>query len=101
MEGKFEATLQANNVPVDLNPFTEQFIARTVAGAVSSLRGAETFTSVEISVREGNATVVADGQDVDVTSFPNDIIASTIAGMVSPLKGVEATDPVTISVKVS
>ena len=101
MEGKFEARLEANNVPVDLNPFVEQFIARAVAGGVSSLRGAESFNSIELSLREGNVTVVADGQDVDVTSFPNDIIASTIAGMVSPLKGVEATDPVTISVKVS
>ena len=101
MEGKFEARLEANSVPVDLNPFTEQFVARTVAGAVSSLRGAETFDSLELTLREGNVTVVVDGQELDVTSFPNDIIASTIAGMVSPLKGVEATDPVTISVKVS
>jgi len=101
MEGKFEANLEANNVRVDLNPFTEQFVARTVAGAVSSLRGAETFNSVDLSLREGNVTVVADGQEIDVTSFPNDIMASTIAGMVSPLKGVEATDPITISVKVS
>ncbi len=101
MEGKYEATLAVNNVPVDLNPFIEQFVARTVAGAVSSLRGAETFNNVELNLREGNVTVIADGQEVDVTSFPNDIIASTIAGMVSPLKGVQATDPVTISVKVS
>jgi len=101
VEGKFEARLEANNVPVDLNPFIEQFIARTVAGAVSSMRGAETFNTLELSLKEGNATVVADGNDVDVTSFPNEIITSTIAGMLSVLKGVVATDPVTIYVKVS
>jgi hypothetical protein len=101
VEGKFEARLEANSVPVDLNAFTEQFIARAVAGAVSSLRGAETFNSVDLSLKEGNVTVVVDGQELDVTFFPNEIIASTVAGMVSPLKGVEATDPITISVKVS
>jgi len=33
--------LWVNKVPVELNPFVEEFLARIVAGAVSSLKGAE------------------------------------------------------------
>ena len=101
MKGKFQASLEANNAPVELNPFTEQFVARTVAGAVSSLRGAETFNTIELSLHEGNATVFVDGNELDVTFFPNEVLARTIGGMLSTLKGVEATDPVKISVTLS
>ena len=101
MEGNFEAKLEINNVSIDLSPFPEQFVARTVVGAVSSLREAENIESLELYLKQGNVTVIVNGNELDVTYFPNEIMASTVVGMVSPLKGVDKIDSLKISVKIS
>ncbi len=101
MKGNFEAKLEVNNVSIDLSPFPEQFIARTVAGAVSSLREAGNIESLELYLKQGDVTVIVNGNELDVTYFPNEIIASTVVGMVSSLKGIDKMDNVNISVKVT
>ena len=101
MKGNFEAKLEINNVSIDLSPFPEQFVARTIVGAVSSLREAENIESLELHLKQGDVTVIVNGNELDVTSFPNEIMASTVLGMVSPLKGVDKIDSVNISVKVT
>ena len=53
MEGNLEAKLQVNNVAIELNPFAEAFLARTVAGAVSSLKGAEDVQNLELHLDQG------------------------------------------------
>ncbi|MDY6918073.1 MAG: hypothetical protein SVP26_09055 [Chloroflexota bacterium] len=101
MEQRYQATLEVNKEPVDLNPFIEQFVARTTAGAVSALRGAENIESLELSVRHGDVTVTVNGKDIEVTLFPNEILASTLTGMVSSLRGIGPIDSMGISVKVT
>lgn len=101
MKGNFEATLEVNNISIDLSPFPEQFVARTIVGAVSSLREAENIKSLELYLKQGDVTVIVNGNELDVTSFPNEIMASTVLGMVSPLKGIDKIDSVNISVKVT
>ena len=101
MKGNFEAKLEVNNASIDLSPFPEQFFARTVAGAVSSLREAENIESLELSLKGGNVTVIVNGNELDVTYFPTEIMASTVLGMVSSLKGVDKIDNLKINVKVT
>jgi len=100
MNGDFEATLQVNNISIDLNPFVEQFLARTVAGAVSSLKGAEDMGSLELYLRQGDVRIMVNGEELRLTPFPNDIIANTVVGLVSSLKGVGKIDSLKVSVKI-
>ena len=99
MKESFEATLQVNNAPVDLNPFVEQFLARTAAGAVSSLKGTADMRSLELYLEQGNVRITVNGEEISVTPFPNDIIANTLVGLVSSLKVVGQIESLNISVK--
>ncbi len=99
MKRSFEAKLWVNNVSVELNPFTEEFLARTVAGAVSSLKGAEDIQSLELHLERGEVRVIVNGNELPLTPFPNDVIANTVIGLVSSLRGVGDIDSLNISVK--
>ena len=99
MEGDFETKLQVNNVSVDLNPFVEEFLARTVAGAVSSLKGANDIQGLELYMEQGDIKIVVNGNELSLTPFPKDIITNTIMGLVSSLKGVGEIDSLKISIK--
>ena len=99
MERNLKAELVVNNVSIELNPFAEQFLARTVVGAVSSLKGAEDIQSLELYLRQGDVKIVVNGNELHLTPFPKDIIANTIIGLVSSLKGVGKIDSLKISVK--
>jgi hypothetical protein len=99
MKGNFETKLQVNNVPIELNPFVEEFLARTVAGAGSSLKGAETIQRLELYLEQGDIKIVVDGNELPLTPFPKDVITNTLIGLVSSLKGVGKIDSLQISVK--
>jgi len=98
MKESFKAKLWVNKNPVDMNPFVEEFLARTSVGAVSSLRGTEDIKSLEIHQEKGNVKITANGKDIPLTPFPNDIISSTLVGLVSPLKGISKIDSLLINV---
>ena len=101
MNQRFEAELRVNDSPVELNRFIEQFIARTVAGAKSSLRDAENMETIEFHLKQGDVTIIVNGNELDITAFPNQIMANTITAMVSSLKGVDRVENLHIMVKVS
>ena len=101
MTGNFEAKLEVNNAPIDLSPFPEQFLARTLVGAVSSLKETENIENVEIYLKQGEVTLIVNGNKVELMIFPSDLIASVVVGMVSALKGVDKIDNLKISVKIS
>lgn len=101
MNASYEATLQVNNAYIDLSPFPEQFLARTVAGAVSSLRGAEDIRRLELHLERGDVRILVNGDELPLTPFPNDIIANTLIGLVSSLKGVGEVDSLDVSVTVT
>jgi hypothetical protein len=99
MNDDFKATLMVNNEPIELNPFTEQFLARTVLGAVSSLRGAEDVHKLEMHLERGDVEIYVNGSQLPVTPFPRDIITNTVTGLVSTLKGVGEIESVHVEVK--
>jgi len=99
MNEDFKAELMVNNEPIELNPFTEQFLARTVLGAVSSLRGAEDVHKLEMHLERGDAEIYVNGSQLPVTPFPRDIITKTVTGLVSTLKGVGEIESVHVEVR--
>ena len=99
MKESFKTALSLNNVSVELNPFVEKFLARTVVGAVSSLKGAEDIQSLELYLEQGDVRIIANGNELPLTPFPNDIIANTLIGLVSSLKGVDQIESVEINIE--
>jgi hypothetical protein len=98
MKESFKAKLWVNKNPIDMNPFVEEFLARTTVGAVTSLRGAEDIHSLEIHQDKGNVRIEVNGEDIPLTPFPNAIISSTLVGLVSSLKGISKVDSLLINV---
>jgi hypothetical protein len=99
MEKNLSAKLEINNVSVELNPFVEEFLTRTVVGAVSSLKGAENIRDLELYLEQKDAKLVVNGNELPLTPFPRDVITNTIIGLVSSLKGVGKIDSLKINVK--
>jgi hypothetical protein len=99
MEKNLKAELEVNNVSVELNPFVEEFLTRTVVGAVSSLKGAENIRNLELSLERGDVKLVVNGNELPLTPFPTDIITNTITGLVSSLKGVDKIDNLRVKVR--
>jgi hypothetical protein len=98
MEKNLKAELEINNVSVELNPFVEEFLTRTVVGAVSSLKGAENIRDLELYLEGGDVKIVVNGNELPLTPFPTDIINNTITGLVSSLKGVDKIDNLRVKV---
>lgn len=99
MDKDLKAELEVNNLPIQLTSFAEQFLARTVSGAVSSLKGAEDIRSLELHLEQGNIKLTVNGKALPVTPFPKDAITNTVMGVVSSLKGVDKIDSVKINVR--
>jgi len=99
MEKNLKAELEINNVSVELNPFVEEFLTRTVVGAVSSLKGAENIRDLELFLEQGDVKLVVNGNELPLTPFPTDIINNTITGLVSSLKGVDKIDNLRVKVR--
>lgn len=99
MNRNLGADLAVNKVSVKLNPFAEQFVARTVVGAVSSLKGTEDIRNLELYLNRGDVRLVLNGNDLPLTPFPKEILTNTITGLVSSLKGVGKIDTLKITVK--
>ena len=99
MEKNLRAKLEINDVSVELNPFVEEFLTRTVVGAVSSLKGAENIRDLELYLERGDAKLVVNGNELPLTPFPTDIITNTITGLVSSLKGVDKIDSLRVKVR--
>ena len=99
MSKNLKAELVVNKVSIKLNPFAEQFLGRTVAGAVSSLKGAASVRDLELSLKGGDVNLVINGSELPLTLFPKEILTNTITGMVSSLKGVGKIDRLEITVK--
>jgi hypothetical protein len=98
MEKNLKADLEVNNVSVELNLFAEESLARTVVGAVSSLKGAENIRNLELYLEGGDVKIVVNGNELPLTPFPADIITNAITGLVSSLKGVGRIDSLRVKV---
>ena len=99
MEMNFKTELEVNNVSIELNPFVDEFLTRTVVGAVSSLKGAENIQGLELYLERNDVRIVVNGSELPLTPFPKEIITSAITGLVSPLKGVGTVDSLKINIR--
>jgi hypothetical protein len=99
MDKNLRAELVVNKVSIKLNPFAEQFLTRTVVGAVSSLKGTENIRGLELHLERGDVKLVVNGNELPLTPFPKEIFTNTITGLVSSLKGVGKIDSLKITVK--
>jgi hypothetical protein len=99
MGKNLRAELEVNNVSVELNPFVEEFLARTVVGAVSSLKGVEDVRDLELYLTQAEVKLAVNGNELLLTQFPKDVLTNTIIGLVSSLKGVGKIDNLKIKVK--
>jgi hypothetical protein len=99
MKENFRATLKVNEKAMEMNPFVEEFFARTTVGAASSLRGTEDIKNLKIHQKKGNVEITVNGKEIPLTPFPNDIISNTLVGMISSLKDVDDIDSIDISVE--
>jgi hypothetical protein len=99
MGKNLRAELAVNKKPVELNPFVEEFLTRTVVGAVSSLKGAENIRNLELHLEEDDIKLVVNGSELPLTPFPKEIITNTVTGLVSSLKGVGKIDHLKINIK--
>ena len=99
MNKNLKAELAVNKVSIKLNPFAEQFLARTVVGAISSLRGTENVRDTELCLNNADVKLIVNGNELPLTPFPKEILANTITALVSSLKGVGKIDSLKITVK--
>lgn len=99
MKEHFRAALKVNGISVEINPFVEEFLARTMVGAVSSLKEVEDIKSLQVHQKKGNVEITANGKDIPLTPFPNDMISNTLIGIVSLLRGVDDIDSIDVSVE--
>jgi hypothetical protein len=99
MDKNLKAELEVNNVPVELNPFIDEFLTRTVVGAVSSLKGVENIQGLELHLERDDVKIVVNGNELPLTPFPKEMITNTIIGLVSPLKGFDKVDSLKINIR--
>ena len=99
MERNLKTELEINNVSVELNPFVEEFLTRTVVGAVSSLKGSGNIQGLELYLERGDVKLVVNSNELPLTPFPKEILTSTITGLVSSLKGMGKIDSLKINVQ--
>ncbi len=95
-----KANLRVNKISIDMKPYVEELVARTVIGMVTPLRGAENMKDLKVYLEKGNVKITVNGNEIPLTPFPNDIICNTLTGLVSSLKEVEDIDSLDISVDV-
>ena len=99
MNKSLKAKLQVNKGAIELNEFTEGFLAQITVGAVTTLKGVDYIRKVEIHLDRGDVSITVNGEEVTLTPFPNDVIANTLTGMVSTLKGIDKIDTMDITVE--
>src|SRR3972149_4401357 len=84
-----KVSLSVNDVPIQLIPFVQDYVAGVVRGIVASLRDTGELRDLKLTLdNRGQVAINLNGADVPLKYFPMEIIKSTILGMVSPLKGV-------------
>ena len=89
MTGEYKAALTVNGKSIELTGFPEEFLAKTLAGAVSSLKKTEEIKNLELTMGFGKVKLNLNGNQVPLGPFPNLVITNTLVGLVATLKEVE------------
>ena len=85
----YKAKLRVNKITVDMNDFVEDFLAHTVVGMASSLRGVDKIQNLEMHQEKGKVTIKVNGEETPLTLFPNDVIYTTLTALISTLKDID------------
>lgn len=93
------ARMTVNGMSIELNPFTEQLLARTTAGLVSALRGADEWHNLELHLEQRDLRILVNGEELTLTPFPSEVITNTVIALASSLKGVDRIDSLEINVR--
>ena len=94
-----QINLMVNDTPIPLDSFVSEFVERTVAGMVASLKGTGRIETLFLSIVGDTVTINLNGAMVPANPFASSIIRNTVFGMVSSLKGVGEVNRVDISVR--
>lgn len=86
----YQISLTSNGKPVNLTGFPRDYVAQTLAGAASSLKGIDEINSLELTLKFGKVKLSINGAPVSLKPFPTLILARTLIGMTSTLKGVDS-----------
>ena len=89
MAAEYMAALMVNGKPIELTGFPEEFLAKTLAGAVSSLKKTEEVKELELTMAFGKVKLKLNGNQIPLGPFPNLVITNTLIGMVGTFKGVD------------
>ena len=101
MEKNYKSQLMVNGKTIEMNEFTEEFLARITVGAVTTLKGVEYIRTVDLNQDRGDVVVKVNGEEIELTPFPNNVIANTLSGLVSTLKGIDKDNITGIDIKVT
>jgi len=85
----FGVSLKVNGNVIKLSGFPRDFVAKTLAGSATSLKGVDRVEGLALTLRFGKIKLKVNEQDVDLIQFPTLMLASTLKGMLSVLSGVE------------
>jgi hypothetical protein len=99
MKENLKAKLWVNKTQIGMNPFVEEFLARTTVGAVAALKGTEDLKTLWLHQRPDDIEITVNGEPVNLTPFPNEIIRNTLTALVCSLKGIDRIDSLEITVE--
>ena len=100
MAEKLKASVQVNQIPLELNEYVEAFIAEVAIAMVKPLKGVDYIRKVEYHQQKDDVEVLVNGEGIQLTPFPIGIINSTLLGMMAPLKGTDNIERLDIVVEV-
>ena len=89
MAVSFKSKLRVNKITADMNDFVEDFLAHTVVGMISPLRGVDKIKNLDMHQDNGEVKIKVNGEEIPLTLFPNNIICNTLTALISSLKDVE------------
>jgi hypothetical protein len=99
MPMKYETILEVNDIPIDLNEFTHEFVTRIVICAVSMLKGGAEVQALVFSLQDDKPVLTINEKTVPLSAFPRDALIGTFTGMVSSLRGVHRVNKINIEMK--
>jgi hypothetical protein len=89
MDAISETKLSVNNVRIELNEFSHQYVTKIVLCAVSMLKGGDQVKTLVFTLEGDKTGLVINDAIVPLSPFPRDALRGTFSGMASSLRGVD------------
>lgn len=89
MTEEYRVALTVNGKGIELSGFPEEFLIKTLDGAVSSLKKVEDIKSLDMTLSYGKVKLSVNNNEIHLGPFPKLIMTNTLYGLVSTLKRVD------------